>query len=496
MNKNILKLLAVLMLCFALVSVLVACGGKDGADGTNGTNGKSPYVGDNGTLWYYDDAAGKYVDSGLKVKGENGKDLTDCTEHTWSEHVVELSKHQLINAETGEASIGVYLHTCTKCGDAYWYTVEHEYVAGTPVAPTCTEAGYTVYTCDCGHSYEDDEVEATGHTPAVKFPEGEFTAEDIPECWKATDNNDETTCPCITPVHYSTECVNGDCTELIDAWGNPGEHTWSDPQPSDNTSGIPACEWEKSWYKKCTVCSSKCSDDIACGNVVEVEELKEKPADHVWDDGVETTPAKCGVDGVKTFTCTLCNKATKTETITALEHDLEHTDAKAATCTEIGWDAYDTCKRDGCDYTTYNELEALGHAFTKEDGVTDLEEMVVTFTCNREGCDAVAHEVELPALTEENCGEGKFYTYKHEGTNCANWVHLYSFSIDLGEGKEAYTDTIRVEDFKEHEELTDEHTVRKVETDKYVYWMYECSECDTWVIFKHEAKPGDSEELV
>ena len=44
--------------------------------------------------------------------------------------------------------------------------------------------------------------------------------------------------------------------------------------------------------------------------------------------------------------------------------------------------------------------------------------------------------------------------------------------------------------------MTDEHTVRKVETDKYVYWMYECSECDTWVIFKHEAKPGDSEELV
>ena len=42
-------------------------------------------------------------------------------------------------------------------------------------------------------------------------------------------------------------------------------------------------------------------------------------------------------------------------------HDLEQHAAKAPTCTEIGWDAYDTCSR--CDYTTYAELPALNHAF-------------------------------------------------------------------------------------------------------------------------------------
>ena len=40
-------------------------------------------------------------------------------------------------------------------------------------------------------------------------------------------------------------------------------------------------------------------------------------------------------------------------------HALVHYDAQAPTCTEIGWDAYDTCSR--CDYTTYAELPALNH---------------------------------------------------------------------------------------------------------------------------------------
>ena len=40
-------------------------------------------------------------------------------------------------------------------------------------------------------------------------------------------------------------------------------------------------------------------------------------------------------------------------------HDLEQHAAKAPTCTEIGWNAYETCSR--CDHTTYAELRALNH---------------------------------------------------------------------------------------------------------------------------------------
>ena len=43
------------------------------------------------------------------------------------------------------------------------YTDGHTYSASvTP--PTCTEQGYTTYTCECGNSYVDDYVEAAGHS--------------------------------------------------------------------------------------------------------------------------------------------------------------------------------------------------------------------------------------------------------------------------------------------------------------------------------------------
>lgn len=43
----------------------------------------------------------------------------------------------------------------------------HEY-KDTVVAPTCENGGYTVHTCDCGHSYSDKETKATGHSYTEK----------------------------------------------------------------------------------------------------------------------------------------------------------------------------------------------------------------------------------------------------------------------------------------------------------------------------------------
>ena len=55
-------------------------------------------------------------------------------------------------------------------------------------------------------------------------------------------------------------------------------------------------------------------------------------------------------------------------------HDLVQHAAKAPTCTEKGWDAYETCSR--CDYTTYAELPALNH---------DLVRVTVEPTCETDG---------------------------------------------------------------------------------------------------------------
>lgn len=89
---------------------------------------------------------------------------------------------------------------------------------------------------------------------------------------------------------------------------------------------------------------------------------------HEWNSGKVTTQPTCTTAGQKTYTCTVCS-ATKVETLDALGHNFAKYDAKAATCTEKGWNAYDTCSR--CDYTSYKEIAALGHDFTSNTWQSD-----------------------------------------------------------------------------------------------------------------------------
>ena len=76
-------------------------------------------------------------------------------------------------------------------------------------------------------------------------------------------------------------------------------------------------------------------------------------------------------------TCSRCDYTTRKE-LPALNHDLEQHEAKAPTCTEIGWDAYEACSR--CNYTTYAEQPALNH---------DLEQHAAKApTCTEKGWNA------------------------------------------------------------------------------------------------------------
>ena len=152
---------------------------------------------------------------------------------------------------------------------------EHKYETKT-VAPTCTEKGYTQYTCSkCGKSYTSDYTNATGH----KF--GSWTT-------KAAT--------CTTNGSKTRTCAN--CgkveTETIKATG----HTmgaWS-------TTKKATCDTNGTKTRKCS----------ACGHT----ETETIPAtDHNWDEGkVTTTPTSCSDMGIKTYTCKTCGK-TKTEQI-------------------------------------------------------------------------------------------------------------------------------------------------------------------------------------
>lgn len=70
--------------------------------------------------------------------------------------------------------------------------------------------------------------------------------------------------------------------------------------------------------------------------------------------------------------CIRCGYTTRKEL--PAQHDLKQHAAKAPTCTEKGWDAYETCSR--CNHTTYTELPALNH---------DYQAVTVEPTCETDG---------------------------------------------------------------------------------------------------------------
>lgn len=67
-------------------------------------------------------------------------------------------------------------------------------------------------------------------------------------------------------------------------------------------------------------------------------------------------------------------KQTKDEVVLT-KHKLVHYAAKSPTCTEMGWETYDTCS--DCDYTTYKEMPALGHNCFSEELMMNIMRMYV-----------------------------------------------------------------------------------------------------------------------
>ena len=96
-------------------------------------------------------------------------------------------------------------------------------------------------------------------------------------------------------------------------------------------------------------------------------------------------------------------------------HDMMHHDAKAPTCTEIGWNEYDACQREGCDYTTKVEIPAPGHDYT---------EKVVKPTCGKGG---------YTLYTCKNCND----SYKDHQTKTL--LHWYGEWTSNGDGTHSAT---------------------------------------------------------
>ena len=83
----------------------------------------------------------------------------------WSLCTHQYSTTAVVPATCTEGGYTAY--TCSLCGNAYTGNIMapkgHTFVS-TVTAPTCETQGYTTYTCStCNHSYTDDMIPATGH---------------------------------------------------------------------------------------------------------------------------------------------------------------------------------------------------------------------------------------------------------------------------------------------------------------------------------------------
>ena len=104
--------------------------------------------------------------------GDSYTEEIPATGHSAGEAVVE-NEVAATCTTAGSYDIVVY---CSVCGEEISRTsisvdaTGHSWGEGVVTAPTCTEGGFTTYTCTvCGESYSDSETEATGHDYAASW---------------------------------------------------------------------------------------------------------------------------------------------------------------------------------------------------------------------------------------------------------------------------------------------------------------------------------------
>ena len=179
-----------------------------------------------------------------------------------------------------------------------------------------------------------------------------------------------------------------------------GGHAWGEWSSAGNGTHTRSCTnyCREVDTAKCTGGKATCTTKAVC-EVCDTEYGEKDPNNHdlVHFRAKAPTCTEIGWDAYDR--CVRCGYTTRKEL--PAQHDLKQHAAKAPTCTEKGWDAYDTCSR--CDYTTYTELTALNHDLVQHEAKapTCTEKGWDAYkTCSRLGCNYTTYQ-EIPALKHD-----------------------------------------------------------------------------------------------
>ena len=179
-----------------------------------------------------------------------------------------------------------------------------------------------------------------------------------------------------------------------------GGHAWGEWSSAGNGTHTRSCTnyCREVDTAKCTGGKATCSAKavcVECGG--EYGEKDPNNHDLVHFRAKAPTCTEIGWDAYDR--CIRCGYTTRKEL--PAQHDLEQHAAKAPTCTEIGWDAYEACSR--CDHTTRKELPALNHNLEQHEAKapTCTEKGWDAYkTCSRLGCNYTTYQ-EIPALKHD-----------------------------------------------------------------------------------------------
>ena len=335
---------------------------------------------------------------------------------------------------------GYTIYTCTACGE----TVKADFVPAnghsyeeSVVAPTCEKDGYTNHVCSvCGDSYRDNYVDAAGHqyTLTVTAPTctaSGYTTHTCSVCGHsyvdsivpATGHSYDAvvTAPTCTNAGYTTHtcsvCGDSYVDSIVPATGHSYEAVVT----------APTCDKMGYTTYTCSVCG-----DSYVGSYTDALE-------HTYTAVVTKEPT-CTEEGVKTFTCSECGKS-YTEAIPTVAHRYEAV-VTAPTCDKMGYTTY-TCSACGDSYVA-DYVDAVGH---------DCETETVPATCLgygfvRESCKhcdySVITEITAPlghdyqaVVTAPTLDEGGYTT--HTCSRCGD-SYVDSETPALGHKCAAYTD--------------------------------------------------------
>ena len=279
----------------------------------------------------------------------------------------------------------VYVTECQNCHNDGNITHLQVHSGGTQ-GPTCTEGKI----CEkCGAEYG-----VLGHDWGAWTPNYASNGTHTRRCKRC---NAEETGSCSGG--YATCDTLGMCNTCGGSYY--GGHAWGEWSSAGNGTHTRSCTnyCREVDTAKCTGGKATCTAKAVC-EVCDTEYGEKDPNNHdlVHFRAKAPTCTEIGWDAYEA--CSRCDHTTRKE-LPALNHNLEQHEAQAPTCTEIGWDAYEACSR--CDHTTRKELPALNHNLEQHEAQapTCTEKGWDAYkTCSRLGCNYTTYQ-EIPALKHD-----------------------------------------------------------------------------------------------